>query len=109
MSIDINREAVRGQGVVCGTAAETVGPAARKLENGYVPNTELMCKSAWITCQGVWYSTFTQLTEALTSTGGKLQTVANLVGATDDVLEGQFRSVVATEPDAGSPGSRRYP
>lgn len=109
MSIDINRDVVRNLGVACDAAGTTVKPAAGRVEDGYLPNTELMCRSMWSICQGVWSSTFTQLTDALTGTGSKLQNVANLVGGTDTTIADQFRPIATTAPDeVNVPGGRHY-
>lgn len=109
-NIDINRDAVRDLGNKCATAGSHVKQGTSQLDGGYVPSTELACKSMWVTCQGAWSATFTRMSTTTTSVGGKLQTVANLVGTTDQALVDQFRPIAATEPDTvpGAHGGRHY-
>jgi hypothetical protein len=109
--IDIDRTAVCTLGrTFAGTGDDVVGRGATQVENGWVPNVELACRSMWLTCQGAWSATFSRQSSTVSSTGHKLQTAANVVGNSDSAGAEQFRPVVNTEPTyvPGANGGRYY-
>lgn len=109
--IAIDRPAVCTLGRTCASTGEdVVERGAAQVENGWVPNVELVCKSMWLTCQGVWSATFARQASTVSSTGAKLQTVANVAGHSDQAAADQFRPVTDNEPASvpGVEGGRYY-
>lgn len=109
--IDIDTAAVCTLGGACAsTGEEVVEPGARQVENGWVPNVDLACRSMWLTCQGAWFASFSRQAAMVSSTGHKLQAAANIVGGSDGAAADQFRTVPRVEPASvpGAGGGRYY-